>query len=163
MGARTRNEIVVMDRKKFSANLRNLVEKMLAKNFRERPTASTCLKHAWFANATDTFVISKAVVADLKKTKQPNHIQRIAAEALLGTCNIAQMRELNAIFRQLDADNDGSVTAAEVRQAVQKLSAKAARQLKPLVDAVEKGGSLDYKTFMAQMISEQAHREGLRN
>merc|ERR1712217_251946 len=38
-----------------------------------------------------------------------------------------------------------------------------ARQLKPLVDVVEKGGSLDYKTFMAQMIREQAHREELRN
>merc|ERR1712113_196368 len=104
-----------MDRVYFSAALCDLVEKMLSKEFRQRPTASHCLHHHWLAHATDKLVMSDETIDRLNQIRQANHIQQIAADIILGSCNIAQMGELNALFRQMDADNDGCLTAEEVR------------------------------------------------
>merc|ERR1712182_201733 len=72
----------------------------------------------------------------------------------------AQMRDLNDLFRSLDVNHDGKITAAEAKQGLKNLKGCPRDVLDTVVKALDKGGSIDYKNFMAQMISEQAHHEG---
>merc|ERR1712187_671755 len=70
---------------------------------------------------------------------------------LASTKNLAQMRDLNELFRSLDKDNNGRVSADELRGGLKgRLSPEAAEQL--VSTWVGADGNVPYTLFMGEML-----------
>jgi len=134
--------------------LQRLVASMLDKDFRSRPVVAKLMEDPWFSSATDAEqAIDQNVLAVLMRRQEKTELKKALLADLASRENLAQLRDLNELFVQLDVDNDGIVSADDVRRRLGDLwpSERVEALIKVLVDG--DGGEVSYEEFMGQLIA----------
>mmetsp|Transcript_97709 Transcript_97709/g.232622 ORF Transcript_97709/g.232622 Transcript_97709/m.232622 type:complete len:694 (+) Transcript_97709:90-2171(+) len=135
-------------------SFQNLVQHMMAGNFRDRPMVNQVLQHNWWREAGKdaSSPVSKEAIADLGQFKPMSDLHRALMMDMVSKENLTHLKELNSLFAQLDADHSGVVTEPEARKALSGKMDPA--QIDLLVKTLlGSSGTLTYSRFMAEMIS----------
>jgi len=134
-----------------------LLERMLSKDFRSRPTAKVCVEDQFFQQRCDEQV-SENVVSALRGLSKHSKLQRAILTDIAAHMNLAELRELNAAFSATDADGDGVITVAEAEAALSGRVDPAELQ-----QAVERlvgpTGKISYTTFLGELLASKAADE----
>jgi Ca2+-binding EF-hand superfamily protein len=129
---------------------------MLEKDFRNRQMVATILKDPWFSMAADAEqMLDSSVLASLKQRQEKTGLKNALLADLASRENLAQMKELNKLFLQLDVNGDGAVSAEDVRASLEGKWPKV--RIEELVQALLGGnnGEVSYEEFMGQLIAIQ--------
>ncbi|CAJ1397929.1 unnamed protein product [Effrenium voratum] len=148
-----------------SSDFKDLLKQTTSKDFKQRPSASACLRHPWFqhAGAHGAHTVGVEALGRLRALQQRTAAQKAIFEKMLASCNLGQMRSLNDLFRSLDSDGDGVVTVQEARDGLRQIDLLGGETLTRLIDLLMgPDGTVEYSAFMAQMIGEQVLHEGVR-
>lgn len=143
---------------KGSPELQDLVMSMMQKTFTRRPTVPTCLADKWFENSANKQAhLDTDVLTHVVQKKKKNATQRAFLADLASRSNLAHLKELNALFTEMDTDNDGLITAKEMRKCLKGVwSDEDINSLvKSLIgDSVAEDAEqgVSYNAFMGQMI-----------
>jgi len=147
-----------MDCSKFPPGLRELVQRMAAKDFRKRPTAKEALADRYFATLSEqeeSEALDSGMIQNLIKAGSRTSAQNLIAMEIAESKNLGQMKEMNKLFRQLDKDDDGSVGKDEAVEVLRQCGLPEASCQKVLENLVGPDGKISYSEFMAKMISSQ--------
>mmetsp|Transcript_65773 Transcript_65773/g.183208 ORF Transcript_65773/g.183208 Transcript_65773/m.183208 type:complete len:776 (+) Transcript_65773:72-2399(+) len=133
-------------------HMKELTMGMLEKSFHKRLAISTVMADPWFTNAAVTDEeVDEQVLQNVLQRSQTNDLQRALLADLASRQNLAELRELNNLFVMLDKDNDGTLSAEEVRTG---LSGKwAAKDIEDLIRAIASNGQVSYEEFMGQVMA----------
>eukprot|EP00434_Breviolum_minutum_P032031 symbB.v1.2.028327.t1/scaffold2995.1/size65713/2 len=100
---------------------RNLVLKMLSKDWKDRPTALEILEDKWFTSKSHQSLSDENLARlELKKTKGMAHTLLLNAMAM--KLQRGHYEESWKVFQQIDVDNDGSLSLAEFQKAFELLA-----------------------------------------
>jgi calcium-dependent protein kinase len=147
-----------MDCSRFPPGLKEVVQQMATKDFRQRPSAKQVLESAYFrglASMEDKEPLDNSMIQGLVKASQRSAAQNMMALELSSQKNLGQMKQLNALFRQLDGDGDGTVKADEATEVLAKMGLPADACQKLMDALVGDDGKIKYSEFMAKMIASQ--------
>lgn len=144
-----------------SQELQALVETMIDKSFHSRPPIAVILEDPFFTAPGDEQEeehIGEAVLTALARRQEETELKRAVLADLAANQNLAQMKELNDLFMELDVNNDGLVGAEEMRAAL------GGKWPQERVEALVTGllgsnGELNYEQFMGQLIAATAPAE----
>ncbi|KAJ0977969.1 hypothetical protein J5N97_013443 [Dioscorea zingiberensis] len=137
----------------ISAGAKDLVRKMLTIDPKQRITAFEVLNHPWIkedGEAPDT-PLDNAVQSRLKQFRAMNKFKKAALRVIAGCLSEEEIRGLKEMFKNIDADNSGSITLEELKQGLAmqgtKLSEYEVKQLMEAADA-DGNGTIDYEEFI---------------
>jgi len=100
---------------------RALVVKMLAKDWKDRPSALEVLEDKWFTSKSHQSLSHENLTRlELKKTKGMAHTLLLNAMAM--KLQRSHYEESWKVFQQIDVDNDGSLSLEEFQQAFELLA-----------------------------------------
>lgn len=100
---------------------RNLVLRMLAKDWKARPSALEVLEDRWFTSKNHHSLSEENLARlELKKTKGMAHTLLLNAMAM--KLQRSHYEESWKVFQQIDVDNDGSLSLEEFQQAFELLA-----------------------------------------
>merc|ERR550514_823469 len=91
---------------------------MLKKNFLERPVIGQLTTDAWFQSSESGRPLDLGALALLKERQDRTELYRALLADVAAHRNLAQLRDLNDLFMKLDVNNDGLISAPEIRQAL---------------------------------------------
>lgn len=134
--------------------LQCLVASMLDKDFRSRPVVARLLEDPWFSSANDAEqAIDQKVLSVLMRRQEKTDLKKALLADVASRENLAQLKDLNELFVQLDVDNDGIVSADDLRNRLGDLwpSDRVEALIQALVDGDE--GEVSYEEFMGQVIA----------
>jgi len=149
---------------KRCTDLPPLVERMLCKDFRGRPTVRECMEDAFFTsrvgrceNDAEDFIPSE-VVSALGTLSDRTPWQRAISQDIAARLNLAELHGLNEAFAAMDADHDGVITAEEVRQSLALTEAMDPAAIQRVVDSLVGGpdGKVAYTDFMGRLLASEA-------
>jgi len=142
-----------------SQQLQALVHTMIDKSFHSRPPISVVMESPVFTESTEEEpAIDEAVLAALARRREETELRRALLADLAASQNLAQLRDLNELFLELDVDNDGIVAAGDLRAALE------GKWPQDRIEALIRGllgseGELNYEQFMGQLIAATAPAE----
>lgn len=142
-----------------SQEVQTLVNAMLDKSFHSRPPIAVILEDPFFTCTRDEEErVDDTVLSALAKRQEETELKRAVLADLAAHQNLAQLKELNELFLELDADNDGIVAAEDVRAS---LAGKwPEERIETLVKSLMgNGGELNYEEFMGKLIAATAPAE----
>lgn len=138
------------------AYLQELVEGMLKKDFRQRPTVLKALDHRFFALAQKEeaahlkHMPDDVVDAICHLDKKSDTLMALMLD-IVSLENLAQMEQLNTLFASMDTNGDGKLNKAELDVALAQLPEKQRQQVEDaLLDGSDDG--VMYTMFMGQMM-----------
>ena len=157
----------------ISNEAKDLIKKMLTYSPEKRINAEDALKHEWFKkflkfkNTNTHIPLTKEVMShisavpfeNLRKFNARQKIQRATIAFLVHhLCSSDSVKELRDIFRELDTDNNGTLSYNEIRQGFLKYSGKKKmsdnefNKIMSNVDA-DKNDAIEYEEFIAATIN----------
>jgi len=139
-----------------SPHLQALVYCMIDKNFQRRPSMAVAMKDPWFSEPVEDLqrkCLKECALSALIQRSKRTELRTALFADLASRENLAQMRELNDIFLQLDADNDGIITADEVRRTLGDRWSP--ERIENLITALVDSNTeeVSYEEFMGQLIA----------
>eukprot|EP00928_Gymnodinium_smaydae_P078617 TRINITY_DN62730_c0_g1_i1.p1 TRINITY_DN62730_c0_g1~~TRINITY_DN62730_c0_g1_i1.p1 ORF type:complete len:764 (+),score=182.02 TRINITY_DN62730_c0_g1_i1:90-2294(+) len=140
-------------------SLKTLVMSMLSKSFQQRPSIAMVLEDSWFRGAAGSQAIDEKVLSRMAQQRKSTQLQKALLADLASRQNLAELRELNDLFVHLDKDNDGHLSAEEVRQGL--AGQWQASEIENLITALisDSSGGLSYEEFMGQLIAAKEPEE----
>jgi len=145
-----------------------LLDLMLQKDFRKRPTVRECMEHGFFkdrvfSDMEDTELLSQDVVSGMRSLSAKSHrgdLHRAILSDMASRFNLAQMRTLCEAFAAIDADHDGVITVQEARKALLNDGLLDEAEVNQIVEALlGQEGLVPYSTFMGLLLAERAADE----
>jgi calcium-dependent protein kinase len=157
----------------ISNEAKDLIKKMLTYSPEKRINAEDALKHKWFKkflkfkNTNTHNPLTKEVMShisavpfeNLRKFNARQKIQRATIAFLVHhLCSSDSVKELRDIFRELDTDNNGTLSYNEIKQGFLKYSGKKKisdnefNKIMSNVDA-DKNDAIEYEEFIAATIN----------
>ncbi len=157
----------------ISNEAKDLINKMLTYSPENRISAEDALKHEWFKkflkfkNTNTHIPLTKEVMShisavpfeNLRKFNARQKIQRATIAFLVHhLCSSDSVKELRDIFRELDTDNNGTLSYNEIKQGFLKYSGKKKisdnefNKIMSNVDA-DKNDAIEYEEFIAATIN----------
>ncbi|CAN8246267.1 unnamed protein product [Cochlearia groenlandica] len=145
----------------ISSGARDLIEKMLKKDPKERITAAKVLDHIWFkrGEAPDK-PIDNVVLSRMKQFRAMNKLKKLALKVIAESLSEEEIQGLKTIFENMDTDKSGSITYEELKTGLHRLGPKISdNEVKQIMEAadVDGSGTIDYIEF----ISATMQRHGL--
>ncbi|XP_009627412.1 calcium-dependent protein kinase 17-like [Nicotiana tomentosiformis] len=137
----------------ISGGAKDLVRKMLTIDPRQRLTAMQVLNHSWIkedGEAPDT-PLDNAVLHRLKQFRAMNKFKKVALRVIAGCLSEEEIMGLKQMFKNMDADNSGSITIEELKQGLAKQGTKLSDyEIKQLMEAADAdgNGTIDYEEFI---------------
>lgn len=105
----------------ISGAAKDLVTRMLQRDPARRITPAQILRHPWLqAQAAPDFPIDQVVAGRLARLSVKNKVHRAAMVVAASTLGREDIPGLASMFKQLDHDRSGQLTAAELRVALQR-------------------------------------------
>merc|ERR1712232_490059 len=103
--------------KVYGNGLEKTVQRMLAKDFKERLSVRECLDEPFF-QALDgaSAEMPSSAVEGFATIREKSKLTTAILMDLVDSQNLAQMVQLNVSFSTIDADKNGLVSAEELRQ-----------------------------------------------
>ncbi|XP_075095722.1 calcium-dependent protein kinase 17-like isoform X1 [Nicotiana tabacum] len=137
----------------ISGGAKDLVRKMLTIDPKQRLTAMQVLNHSWIkedGEAPDT-PLDNAVLHRLKQFRAMNKFKKVALRVIAGCLSEEEIMGLKQMFKNMDADNSGSITIEELKQGLAKQGTKLSDyEIKQLMEAADAdgNGTIDYEEFI---------------
>ncbi|KFK30982.1 hypothetical protein AALP_AA6G053400 [Arabis alpina] len=144
----------------ISPGAKNLIEKMLKKDPKERYTALDVLDHSWIKSEAPDKPIDNVVLSRLKQFRAMSKFKKLALKVIAEGLSEEEIKGLKKMFEEMDTDNSGSITYEELKTGLAKLGSKLSEdEVKQLMEAadVDGNGTIDYIEF----ISATMHRHRL--
>lgn len=142
-----------------SAEAKDCVKRMLEPNPAKRATADEILQHPWMREngvATDK-PLDNVILKRMTNFANHNKLKRQAMKVIATAMPADEIAGLREIFKSIDADGSGSITAEELRSALQQkgslLKQEELEGLLALIDQ-DKSGCIDYEEFIAATLSQ---------
>ncbi|KAH7427567.1 hypothetical protein KP509_10G049500 [Ceratopteris richardii] len=141
----------------ISHGAKDLVQKMLKKDVKERLTIQQVLSHPWLrvdGEAPDK-PLDIAVLSRMKNFRAMNKLKKLALKVIADRLSEEEITGLKEMFKSMDTDNSGTLTYDELKVGLAKQGAKLTehevRQLMEAAD-VDGNGSIDYTEFITATI-----------
>jgi calcium-dependent protein kinase len=150
------------DWKKVSGAAKDVITKLLTKDPKTRYSAKQALDHEWSVKvaAAQQGDLGKDIVGQLRGTVAHSKLKKLALKAIAGTMGSQQIKDLQTAFKDLDADGDGLLTAAELKKGLAKAGVpdKEIDEIYASMD-VDGGGTVDYEEFLTSTIEKRVKLE----
>eukprot|EP01018_Ginkgo_biloba_P017691 Gb_09471 [translate_table: standard] len=149
----------------ISSGAKDLVQKMLKSDPKERLSVVEVLKHPWVredGEAPDS-PLDSAVLIRMKQFRAMNKLKKVALKVIAESLSEEEIMGLKEMFRSMDTDNSGTITFEELKIGLakqgSKLTESEVRQLLEAAD-VDGNGTIDYIEFItATMHMNRMERE----
>mmetsp|Transcript_39542 Transcript_39542/g.101085 ORF Transcript_39542/g.101085 Transcript_39542/m.101085 type:complete len:479 (-) Transcript_39542:266-1702(-) len=143
---------------KISEPAKNLVKKMLQPDPSKRITIKEVLKDPWLVEnglASDA-PLDESVLNNIKNFANMNKLKKEAFRFIAGSLAPTQVMELQAAFKKIDIDGNGTITLDELRTALSTTfeGQGIEEELLQLMKAadVDGDGQIDYAEFLAATV-----------
>ncbi|KAK9740068.1 hypothetical protein RND81_03G008900 [Saponaria officinalis] len=137
----------------ISADAKDLIRKMLARDPKARITAAQALEHSWLregGEASDK-PIDSAVLIRMKQFRAMNKLTKLALKVMAENLPDEEMKGLKQMFNNIDTDRSGTITLEELKAGLARLGSRLTEpEIQQLMEAadVDKNGSIDYMEFI---------------
>lgn len=143
-----------------SDHMRDLFDKMIKKQLWERLTIRGVLDSAWFKHDSSSGPeVDMSALEALGKKNKNTQLRRALLADVASRENFAQLTDLNKLFVEMDKDNDGVLTPAEVREALSAHGWSEERIQTLLSCLGEDGRDIPYEEFMVTLMGSMAGEE----
>ncbi|KAL4447969.1 hypothetical protein ABPG75_005188 [Micractinium tetrahymenae] len=143
----------------ISADAKDCVKRMLEPSPARRATADEILQHPWMREngvASDA-PLDNVILRRMTTFAANNKLKRQAMKVIAATMPADEIAGLREIFKSIDADSSGTITAEELKAALEQkgslLKAEELRGLLALIDQ-DASGTIDYEEFIAATLSQ---------
>lgn len=141
-----------------------LISSMLAKEFRDRPSARQCMEHDFFQSRivkedSEDEGITPEFMATLSSITKKSTMQKAILADLASRVNLAELSEMNEAFSAMDMDGNGVITAEELRKALSKKMESPEQLEEAVARLVGDDGKVPYTSFMGLLLSGKASEE----
>ncbi|CAK0733939.1 hypothetical protein CVIRNUC_000358 [Coccomyxa viridis] len=142
---------------KISAAAKDCVSQLLTVKAEARPSASELLQHPWLRSqgiAADK-PLDSVVLQRMRKLSATNKLKKAALVVMAKSLSADEINGLQQLFRNIDADNSGTITIDELRAALTscngKMSTEDEGDLASVMAAadLDGDGTLNYEEFIA--------------
>merc|ERR1712139_680142 len=136
---------------------------MLKMNPRDRHNAEQALAHVWIKNkapAATNVPLQSSLVDNLKGFRSQNKLKKAALHVIAQNLDEDAISKLRSIFMQLDANGDGQLTVAEMKEGLQKAGlTDVPADLQQIMEDVDSDGSgvIDYTEFLAATLDRRVY------
>lgn len=140
-----------------SEQAKDLIKKMLTKNFHNRISSQKCLEHEWLA-ILDKQVVSnkdmKVCVKNLTKMQRQDKLQQATIAYIVHFLTPStELEQLKETFRALDKNGDGTLCIDEINAGYEKLFGPIASdvELKKVLEEIDMDGdgTVSYEEFLS--------------
>jgi len=151
------------DWKNISEDAKTLIRYLLKMNPRDRFTAEQTLNHEWIkdkAPKAKQVELSGQFVDKLRGFRSHNKLKKAALAIIAGQLNEEKIKQLRETFMSLDANGDGLLTSAELKEGLAKAGLKdIPPDLQEIMKDVDSDGSgvIDYTEFLAATLDKRAY------
>jgi calcium-dependent protein kinase len=152
-----------VDWKSVSEDAKALIRQMLTKSPSDRCTAEQAMKHVWItekAPKAEDAPVSQNLVTNLKNFRVQNKLKKAALHVIATQLDESQISALRSVFKSLDTNGDGRLTAQELRDGLQKADIKEIPpDLQQIMEEVDSDGSgmIDYTEFLAATLDKKTY------
>lgn len=149
-----------------SEDAKELVQKLLQLNPRDRYTAEEALNHEWIANnapRSTAVSLQDGFLSNLRGFHSSNKFKKAALQVIAGQLDEEQIRALRETFTALDANGDGMLSAAELKEGLKHADLKegvfqTVDLEKVLADLdVDGSGAVNYSELVAAALDKQRY------
>ncbi|EFN57613.1 hypothetical protein CHLNCDRAFT_30247 [Chlorella variabilis] len=144
---------------KISAEAKDCVQRMLEPRPSKRATADEILQHPWMREngvATDK-PLDNVILKRMTNFANHNKLKRQAMKVIASAMPVDEIAGLAEIFKSIDADGSGTITADELSTALKnKGSLLKKEDLEGLLALIDQdaSGCIDYEEFLAATLSQ---------
>lgn len=141
-----------------SSALKKLTNACLTKKLPARPSMRDVSQHPWMAGKPTESILGQEIGADIihsiEKQERTTALQRALLADFASRRNLADLRQLNRLFVELDVDLNGYLTADEVRAAQGEITDRIGRESMDILSKViqHSGGALSYEEFIGKLM-----------
>ncbi|MCO5547237.1 hypothetical protein L7F22_000682 [Adiantum nelumboides] len=136
----------------ISSSAKDFVRKLLVKDPRARLTAAQALSHPWLREEEASDVpLDISVLSNIREFVRCSHLRKIALRAVTSILSDAEIANLEDQFNAMDTDKDGTLSHAEIHEALAKdktwhlQEAKVMEVLRAM--DTNKDGRIDFEEF----------------
>jgi len=153
----------VSDWKNISEDAKNLIRFMLKMNPKDRYTAEQALHHEWIqghAPKATGVSLEAGFVDHLRSFRGQNKLKKAALQIIAQQLNDTQIKALRDTFMALDGNGDGLLTAAEMKEGLQKAGLKdIPPDMQQIMEDIDSDGSgvIDYTEFLAATLDKRLY------
>jgi len=147
----------------ISTAAKDLIRNLLTLEPEARPVATQVLHHAWLNAAHECHGsdehLSNDMLKNLKSWRTHDRFERAAIVAIAGQMGDNEIKALKDVFLAMDADNDGHLSLAEMRDGIRNSNLEVPAALKEImedVDSAEHQGTISYTDFLAATLDRRA-------
>lgn len=153
----TKTQEVLMDR--GAPQLQSLVHSMIHKKFLHRPLVSQVMKDPWFQSKDLGQALDTQALQNLARQRQRTDLYRALLADVAARQNLAQLKDLNETFLRLDVNNDGRISADELRQGLRGVWKEAEVEQLVNVLGIDGGGEVSYDEFLGELLAAKVPEE----
>mmetsp|Transcript_8106 Transcript_8106/g.20903 ORF Transcript_8106/g.20903 Transcript_8106/m.20903 type:complete len:620 (+) Transcript_8106:122-1981(+) len=140
---------------------RDLVRKLLVRNAKERFTSEQALNHEWIkghAPHAKPGALQIDLVGNLRNFRCKNRLKKMALALIANNMDLAQLKTLREAFTALDANGDGLLTLAEIKDGIEAGGLSVPDDLVDIINEADENGSgvIDYTEFLAATINKDS-------
>lgn len=139
-----------------SASARELVSGLLEKDPAKRYTIEQALAHPWVQGdaATDT-PISTNIVKSMQNFNRKNKFKKDALKLIASTLSAVEVQKLRKAFHEIDADNTGTISFAEMAEACKRMDLQC--DIDTLIQRMDEDGDgvINYDEFITATADRQ--------
>jgi calcium-dependent protein kinase len=149
----------------ISADAKNLIDKMLMYDPRERYSAGQVVDHVWIKDHAPSATNRPLQASQLKNMRTfcgQNKLKKAAMEAIAKGMQDDQIKALKEMFVTLDSNGDGTVTIQELRDGIDKLEIPGVLDnMQEVMEGIDTdgSGSIDYTEFIAATLDKKHYEE----
>jgi calcium-dependent protein kinase len=143
----------------ISDEAKTCVAKMLEMNPKKRATADEILNDPWMKEngAASDKPLDNVILSRLNNFATMNKFKKEAMKVIAASMPADEISGLKNIFESIDTDKSGTITAQELKEALDKkgtlLKEEDVQSLLNMVD-VDANGTIDYEEFLAATLSQ---------
>lgn len=144
------------DWRDVSQDAKDLIQKMITLNPRDRISAREALNHVWIrqkAPKAKQVPLQSGLVENLRCFRSTNRLKKAALHVIASQMGEEQLKALRDTFISLDVNGDGMLSVAELREGLEKagLNTILPADLQQIIEEVDsdRSGVIDYTEFLA--------------
>jgi len=134
-----------------SDNAKDLMARLLTSDTAKRLTAAEALEHPWMTGGASKTPLVKTVLNNLKDFTATSKFKTGILKIMTDSMSDTELKELKAVFKELDANGDGQITVSELSQALEKAGSSARKEeILALLSAadIDGDGNLSYDELL---------------
>jgi calcium-dependent protein kinase len=138
--------------RQVSAEVKDLITKLLKPNPEERLTVDQAMEHPWLIENTPETPLNLVInTHSLRDYLRGRRLKKAVLICLASQCTERDVSNLRNIFMDLDKKGNGTVTLNDLKQGVRQYSAPIGADIEALINSMQASGeeTIDYTSFLA--------------